>query len=89
MHSVPRDVTLPSLDTLKPRVLAMTGGLLGAELMLMSRVPAIAGGPLELHPIVDGPRHRPQEVRPVPAAQVRRRSVLSTIRMTVGTPTLN
>ena len=57
--------------------------------MLISRVPAIAGGPLELHPIVDGPRHRPQGVRPVPVAQVRRRSVLSTIRETVGAPTLN
>ena len=44
---------------LKPRVLAIAGGLLGAELVLISRVLAIAGGPLELHLIVDGPRHRP------------------------------
>ena len=41
------------------------------------------------HPIVDGPRHRLQEVRLVPAVQVRRRSVLSTIQMIVGTPMLN
>ena len=56
-------------------------------LVLISRVPAIAGGPLELHLIVDRPWHRPQGELPVPVAQVRQRSVPHPT--TVGTRTLN
>ena len=71
------------------RVPAMTGGLLGVELVPTSRVLAIGGGPLELHLIVDRPRHRPQEELPVPVAQMRQRFVPSIIPTTVGTRTLN